>query len=200
VATVTITVNPPAVPPMVESVVINGGSAQRSMVTSVIVTFNTVVTIDDLATAFEVDKTGGSAVGLIASRNNVGGKTIVTLNFTGPGVVGGSLADGNYLLKVYADKVHASGLNLDGNGDGTPNDNFTYGAAAADKFFRLFGDQDGDRDVDATDRFAYLTSRGKTRGQAGYLWYFDCDNDGDVDSVGFDLDQFNLRYGKKLAF
>jgi hypothetical protein len=202
VATVTITVNPPAgAPPTVESVVINDGSAQRSMVTSIIVMFNTVVTIDDLAAAFQmVNKAGGSPVGLIPSLNDVGGKTVVTLAFNGSAVVGGSLEDGDYLLKVYADRVHASGLNLDGNGDGTPNDNFTYGAAAADKFFRLFGDQDGDRDVDATDRFAFLSARGKTRGQAGYLWYFDYDNDGDVDAVGTDLDQFNLRYGKKLAF
>ena len=202
VATVTITVNPPAgVPPTVESVVINDGSAQRSMVTSIIVMFNTVVTIDDLAAAFQVvNRAGGSPVGLIPSLSEVGGKTVVTLAFSGAGVVGGSLADGNYLLKVYADKVHASGLALDGNGDGTPNDNFIYGAAAADKFFRLFGDQDGDRDVDATDRFRFLSAQGKTRGQAGYLWYFDYDNDGDVDSVGIDLDQFNLHYGKKLAF
>jgi hypothetical protein len=172
------------------------------MVTSITVTFNTLVTIDDLAAAFQVvNKAGGSPVGLIANRSDVGGKTAVTLAFSGAGIIGGSLADGNYLLTVAADHVFASGFKLDGNRDGTPNDNFTFGAAAVDKFFRFFGDQDGDRDVDATDRFRFLAAKGKTRGQAGYLWYFDYDNDGDVDSVGTDVDQFNIRYAlRNLGF
>ena len=203
VATVNITVNPVAgAPPTVESVVINDGSAQRSMVTSVTVTFNTVVTIDNLATAFQViNKTSGSPVGFVANRSDAGGKTAVTLTFSGPGVIGGSLADGNYLLKVFAGQVHAAGFDLDGNHDGTPQDDFTFGAEALDKFFRFYGDQDGDRDVDATDRFRFLGARGKTRGLAGYLWYFDYDNDGDVDSTGTDFDQFNARYAmQKLVF
>jgi hypothetical protein len=110
------------------------------------------------------------------------------------------LPDGNYLLRIHADKVHANGYDHDGNGDKTAGDDFTFGATAADKFFRLFGDQDGDRDVDATDRYAFLRTRGSSQGASNYLWFFDYDGSGTVDSSGTDATQFNSHYGKKLSF
>ena len=35
---------------------------------------------------------------------------------------------------------------------------------------------------------------GESRGEAGYLWFFDFDGDGDVD--GRDNGQFNRRFGR----
>ena len=60
-----------------------------------------------------------------------------------------------------------------------------------DGFFRLFGDGDGDHDVDHADLDLMLSSFGKSQGQAGFLWYFDHEGDGDVD--GLDMAQFNRR-------
>ena len=62
-----------------------------------------------------------------------------------------------------------------------------------DGFFRLFGDSDGDRDVDGLDRDRFRSAFKTSAGDAGYLWYFDFDGDGDVD--GRDNGQFNRRFG-----
>ena len=44
------------------------------------------------------------------------------------------------------------------------------------------------------DRDRFRAAFGKTAVEAGYLWYFDFDGDGDVD--GHDNGQFNRRFGK----
>src|SRR5262249_17858820 len=138
-------------PPSVASVVVNGGSAQRSMVTHVTVTFNTVVTVD--ADPFRLRRIGGNLKDLALSESVVDGRTVIDLVFTGPRIVGGSLADGKYQLRVRAGGVSADGQNLDGDRDGTPGDDATF------RFFRLFGDGDGDRDVDGKDLRHFLLAR-----------------------------------------
>lgn len=60
-----------------------------------------------------------------------------------------------------------------------------------DGFVRLFGDSDGDGDVDALDRDAFRSAFGTS---AGDLWYFDFNGDGNVD--GRDNGQFNRRFGQ----
>jgi hypothetical protein len=181
-----------SIPPRVQSVVVNDGSAQRSMVTSLAVTFDTVVTLPaNPADAFLLERTGGAAVGLQAAVSVLGGRTVVLLTFTGGGIVGGSLADGNYRLTVLADQVtDAQGNRLDGNGDGNGGDN------RVDAFFRLFGDTDGDRDVDNLDFLRFRGTFGLSAGQAGFLWYLDFNNDGRVNAA--DLVEFNRRRGTVL--
>src|SRR5439155_20812290 len=66
-------------PPVVQSVAINDGSAQRSMVKSITVTFNQVVTVD--AGAFVLRPIGGSTVGLNQTVSVVDGQTVVMLPF-----------------------------------------------------------------------------------------------------------------------
>ena len=66
-----------------------------------------------------------------------------------------------------------------------------------DGFFRLFGDADGDGDVDGQDRDLFRSAFGTTAADAGYLWYFDFDGDGDVD--GLDNGQFNRRFGQSVS-
>src|SRR5207248_1103548 len=79
-ARVTVTVNPPSMPPVaVESVVINDGTAQRSMVTSITVTFSGVVVID--AGAFELRNQADQSIGVSVSISAAGGKTVVVLTF-----------------------------------------------------------------------------------------------------------------------
>ncbi len=174
-------------PATVESVVVNDGSEQRSMVNSVTVTFDRQVTIDP--GAFELRQQDGSLVGLNVAASLVASRTVAVLTFSGADVVGGSLADGGYVLTIRADRVHdAIGRELDGDADGSA------GGDRVDAFFRLFGDSDGDRDVDGIDRDRFRAAFGKGVGEVGYLWYFDFDGDGDVD--GFDNGQFNRRFGQ----
>ncbi|HVK18106.1 MAG TPA: hypothetical protein VM533_14260, partial [Fimbriiglobus sp.] len=174
-------------PARIESVVVNDGSAQRSMVNSLTVTFDRVVTLDP--GAFGLQRQDGSEVGLNVATSVVDGRTIVVLTFTGSGVVGGSLADGGYTLTVRGDHVRdGEGRELDGDRDGNG------GGDRVDDFSRLFGDSDGDGDVDQLDRDGFRSAFGTETGGAGYLWYFDFDGDGDVD--GYDNGQFNRRFGQ----
>src|SRR5205085_1719943 len=100
--------------------------------------------------------------------------------FSGPLTQFGSLVDGKYTLTILASQVSNIAA-LDGNGDGTPGDDFTF------SFHRLFGDSDGDRDVDAADFGAFRSAFG------GYQLAFDFDNDGDTDAA--DFAQFRARFG-----
>jgi hypothetical protein len=172
-------------PARVAGVAVNDGSAQRSMVNSLTVTFDSPVTL--APGAFELTRRDGTPVGLTVATTDVGGATVAVLTFTGPDIVGGSLADGTYTLTVRADLVRDRfGRVLDGDGDGAA------GGDRADGFHRLFGDADGDGDVDRQDREAFRAAFGTTAGEPGYLWYFDFDGDGDVG--GRDNGQFHRRF------
>ncbi|MBI3465897.1 MAG: hypothetical protein HY000_23010, partial [Planctomycetes bacterium] len=176
-------------PQQVESVVLNDGSAQRSMVNSITVTFGGTAILDP--GAIELRRQNGSLVGLYADISILGGKTVAVLTFVGTEFVGGSLADGNYTLTVLADRVHDRwGRELDGDGDGSA------GGDRADALFRLYGDSDGDRDVDLLDLGRFLSTFGRRQGNHHYLDYMDFDGD---DRVGvIDLLAFVRRLGKDL--
>lgn len=175
-------------PRQVESVVFNDGSAQRSMVNRITVTFSGAAVLDP--GAIELRRQDGSLVDAHIGITLLGGKTVATLTFAGPEFVGGSLADGSYALTVHADHVHDRiGRQLDGDGDGAS------GGDRVDGFFRLFGDSDGDGDVDRLDRDALHTTFLKSAGDPGFLWFFDFDGDGDVD--GLDNAQFSRRFRRR---
>lgn len=171
-------------PEKVASVVLNDGSAQRSMVNSLTVTFNGAAILDP--GAIELRRQDGSLVDAQVSISLVGGKSVAVLTFVGPEFVGGSLADGSYTLTVRADLVHDRwGRELDGDGDGVS------GGDNLDGFFRLFGDTNGDGVVNHTDLDVMLSSFRKSGGDAGFLWFLDYDGDGNVG--GLDMAQFNHR-------
>jgi hypothetical protein len=191
--------------PTVQSVVINDGSAQRSMVTKVTVTFSTQVTID--AGAFQLIQAvpfGGGFLGagdvstlLNVALATVNGRTVATLTFAGAAgyggpVIAGSLPDGQYTLTTRSDRIHdsVSGAVLDGTGNGMPSDR-------VDHFFRLFGDATGDGKVDNTDLAAFRMAYRSRRGMANYRDYFDYNGDGVIDSV--DYFQFMRRLGTHIV-
>ena len=186
-------------PPTVETITINDGDAQRSMVNSLQVTFNKLVDVD--AGAFEVVQRGtGLAVDVLFATEDVGGKTIATLTFKGDHTEYGSLVDGNYQLTILADRVHdrLSGLDLDGDGDGISGGDHLFGEEEVDAFFRFFGDFDGDRDVDNRDFLKFRNSFRTSELDPAYLWCFDFDNDGDVDNR--DFLKFRSRFREELLF
>lgn len=174
-------------PPKIDSVGVNDGSAQRSMVNSLTITFDRAVTFDP--GAFGLHRNDGSEVGLNVAASVMGGRTVVVLTFSGSDIIGGSLADGHYTLIIRGDHIRDEvGRELDGDRDGNG------GGDRVDGFFRLFGDSDGDSDVDWLDRDLFRSAFGKSIGDTGYLWFLDYDGDGDVD--GEDNGEFNRRFGQ----
>ena len=73
-----------------------------------------------------------------------------------------------------------------------------FGNQQVDAFFRLFGDIDGDRDVDNMDFARFRLAQNTRSSDAGYQAAFDFDGDGDVDNM--DLSLFRVRYLTKLRF
>src|SRR5262249_54101695 len=123
----------------VESSVINGAdgavlggtdsySIQRSKVNSIVVTFIGTIQTPLPAGAIQVLKYVGStpttAQGLVLTYSTitVAGvpKTQVTIRFTGSGITGGSLADGNYQLVVHYSQITFTDTNT------TPPVDYTY--------------------------------------------------------------------------
>jgi hypothetical protein len=167
--------------PRVQNIQINDGASQRSMVNSLTVTFDGLVALE--SDAFQVYQQGVAApMGVHVALSESLGRTVARLTFQGPGIIGGSLADGQYQLVVRGDKIRGAGGGLlDGDGDGLAGGNHV------DEFFRLFGDSDGDGDVDTVDAAAFKPSFRKRIGDAGYLWYFDHDASGRIGAEDFAL-------------
>jgi hypothetical protein len=141
--------------PAVQSVQVNDGSAQRSMVTSLTITF--AAPVGAVPPGSVVINAG--SVALVPTAFAVAGNQL-TVRFTGlAGVVGGSLPDGRYSLAVSGRTVAA--------------------------FFRLFGDVNGDGRVDATDLAAFTAAYRSRSGMASYRSYFDYNADGMIDSTDY---------------
>jgi len=178
----------PPGPPTVSSLQINDGSAQRSRVTSLTVTFNSVVSFaGPVASAFTLMRTGGGSVNFSATANVIGGVTVVTINsFSGTETDFGSLADGRYTLTALGSQINANGQPLDGNGDGTGGDDYVLASAPSPNpptgIFRFFGDLDGDGDVDAAN---FLGFRSVFVGIVPYDPALDFDGSGSVDAGDF---------------
>jgi hypothetical protein len=176
-------------PARVASVAVNDRSAQRSMANSLTVTFDGPVTID--SGAFELRRQNGTLVDLGIATSIVNGRTQAVVTFVGSDVIAGSLADWNYMLTVRSGRVHdAFGRSLDGDGDGDA------GGDRSEALFRLYGDSDGDRDVDLIDLGRFLSTLGRRSGDSHYLAYFDVNGDARVGLV--DLFAFVGRLGTHL--
>jgi spore coat protein A, manganese oxidase len=184
-------------PPTVDNVIVNGGAAQRSRVTSLTVQFDSLVTLPGApAMAFELRRQSDNAVVALAAAVTNADFTSVTLTFTGGALDFGSLSDGRYTLTVFASQVSNMYGNLDGNDDGAPNDNYNLVGNAANKLFRLFGDVNGDATVNGFDLGFFRNAFGTQSGDANYLSYLDINGDGVIN--GFDLGQFRTRFGTML--
>jgi Bacterial pre-peptidase C-terminal domain/Dockerin type I domain len=180
----TITVVAPIV---VQGTQVNDGSAQRSMVQSLTVSFNHAVTLD--AGAFTIvlhanstinGQTGQTAgtVPVLGWTTSDGGLTYV-ITFSGAGVLNNSIADGLYDLRLDHTKTH----------DATSQ---TLATDYLFSFYRLFGDFNGDGTVNNADSFQFSRAFNKSTGQSGYLAFFDFNGDGTINNS--DSFQFNKRF------
>ena len=186
--------------PEVLSISVNDGLAQRSTVTSVAITFDSLVDPLALESAFEVRNvsTDESAGVVNVSAIDDGQKTTAVLSFTGLSTVGGSLVDGNYRLKILSSQVLANSVPLDGDSNGVAGGDYLFGSVETDDFFRFFGDGDGDRDVDLEDFGGFGLTFRRRDGDPAFDSRFDTDLDGDVDLE--DFGQFGLRFRETLDF
>jgi hypothetical protein len=184
-------------PPRVVGTQVNDGNAQRSRVTSLTVTFSTAVAFATTpGAAFTLTRTGdGAAVAFTATAGVVGGVTVVTLSgFGGAATEFGSLADGRYTLTALAGQISAGGQPLDGNGDLTAGDDYTFGDSQG--LFRYYGDVNGDRTVNGLDFGLFRTAFGTSLGNPLYLDYLDVNGDGAIN--GLDFGPFRARFGIPL--
>jgi hypothetical protein len=179
----------PTATPTVTGVQVNDGSAQRSRVTSLTVTFSMQVSFATTpGAAFTLTRASdGAAVGFAATASVLGGVTVVTLNnFVGSAAELGSLADGRYILTALASQISANGQQM--------TSNYTFGAAQG--LFRLFGDVNGDQNVNGFDLGFFRNAFGTQTSDPNFLSYLDFNGDGVIN--GFDLGQFRTRFGTML--
>jgi hypothetical protein len=191
---------------------INGGAtfpnnAQRSIVTSLAVNFGSPVTLQPNAFSLEniglltagssfipqnqlvITPASGSSssytitfdAGVVANGTNVNG-VIKRAGGAAAATNGNSLGDGNYVLRIDPTKVQAEGFALVGDA--------AFGDLATDRFFRMYGDSDGDGDVDGTDAVALRNA------QLSYNAALDWDGNGSV-SAGADITNFNNNRNRR---
>ncbi len=152
---------PLQIQPEIVGVVVNDGEAQRSMLTSLTVTFNTTVNPALLASAVSVTNiTTSTPVDIVnVAVDNTTGVSVATLTFgagasvvtrLGTGGRGNSLVDGNYRLNILASGTvdAVSSLQMASN--------YSFGGQVRmqvpnDNFFRLYGDANGDGARNNTD-------------------------------------------------
>ena len=164
VETVTFTIA--STEPAVTSVIVQDGQTQRSMVRSLSVTFDQAVTLGTDAITV-IDESGTPVQ--IAVANPSGDQATYVVTFPAPALIGESLADGHYRMTIVAENVHNLG------GLALAEDHVT-------DFYRLFGDVDGDRDVDRCDYIQIRGTLNKSEGQAGFRSEYDYDGSGTVDA------------------
>jgi len=172
-------------PTKVTNVQINDGSAQRSRVTSLQVTFNNPPALPtNPANGFQLKRQSDDVVVTLSA--NASGNT-VTLTFTSGPLDFGSLADGRYTLTVFAVQIP----NLDSDGNGIAGDDFQLIGTPANGLFRLFGDADGNGTVNSSDFATFRTFFGIGPS------FVDFNNDGQTNSD--DFAEFRKRFGITLG-
>ena len=165
---------------------------QRSMVDSIVYTFDTAVILTPAAVTLGL-KSGVTTLGpatLATATPNVnltslnGGTTWVVTFSTATGniITGHSIADGVYTINLNSADVTA----VSGGSTMTT-------TRATDTFYRLFGDFNGSKRVNALSANQFNNTNGHVTGDAAYLAFFDFNGDGRTNAT--DANQFNNRNG-----
>jgi len=160
----------------VTNVQVNDGTAQRSKVNLLTVTFNTIPDFaGDPTAAFQLKRQSDGALVTLSPNWS---DNVVTLSFTGGPLDYGSLADGRYDLTIFHDQI----ANFDGNANGIAGDDYVF------NFHRLFGDSDGNAVINSVDFAAFRNVFG-----LGGISPFDFNGDFGVNSN--DFAEFRKRFG-----
>lgn len=174
--------------PPTATIQIADGSAQRSSIRLLTITFSETVNFPDgMAAAIQLQRVGpGAPTGTVVLDTQQAGN-VVSVLFNDPTFAAGttkSLIDGNYNLTLVATKITGLGGSFDGNNDGKGGDD------AQVSFHRLFGDSNGDRVVNSTDFAAFRLVFGTNNAVFDF--------DGDTNVGAGDFAAFRLRFGIML--
>ncbi|MEX0330647.1 MAG: right-handed parallel beta-helix repeat-containing protein [Puniceicoccaceae bacterium] len=186
VAEMTLELNVLPVPQILDTV-INNGDSQRSMVTRIEIKVDSDISGSLLAEDISfLDLVTDTYLATESIQVNWSFLTR-TITITFPGLAGGSLPDGDYVLEILSGTLSANDILLDGDGDGVQGGKFTF------SFHRLFGDLSGNRTVDVSDSFQFRASYNSEIGQVAYQAGFDYNSDGLIDASDGILFTQNLR-------
>jgi hypothetical protein len=159
-------------------------TSQRSMVDSIVYTFNQAVNLGANAVTITVLGQGG-VVPTVSYASPDGGFTWV-VTFSGSSVVGNSIANGEYQIVLNASAVSA----VSGGGTLAGND--------TESFYRLYGDTvgNGHQKVASADNNTFLGAFNTKSTQAAFLAYLDYDDNGKINSADTNafLGDFNIVY------
>ena len=159
---------------------------QRSMVDSVVYTFNAAVTLDSGAVTLAVTAGQSGSVPTLSWGSPDGGLTWV-VSFSGSSVTGNSIADG-----VYDITLHAAAVTANAGGATLPGDR-------TDTFYRLYGNINGKPQVNSLiDYTHFKKALGTSAGQAAYVAAFDYNANGQISSL-IDYTQFKKRLGQSFS-
>ncbi len=182
------TVKAAIVAPTVSRAVVNGNLSalsgqQRSMVDSIVYTFTQPVKLGAGAFTIAVHNGQTGTTPWLQWSSPDGGLTWV-VSFSGPGVVGNSIADGVYDITLHANAVLSMA--------GTP-----MNADRVDTFYRLFGDLQGNKTVNVADAALFNLSYGLWSGAANFLPALDSNGNSTIGST--DKANFNRNFGRSLT-
>ncbi len=178
-ATLQLTVTPAVPIPALISTQIGDGTAQRSIISSLTLTFNTPV--NPAAGAFTLARLTTDASGNVLTTTDVssgitwsnpsGDGITWVIAFVANSVIGeayGNLVDGMYRLTLHAADIANSAGRLSGGDQTLPT------------FFRLFGDVNGDGSVNLTDYRAFKLAYLSAAGDPAFNDAFDVNGDGQI--------------------
>lgn len=182
-------------PPALLSSIIGNGSAQRSVVKSVTLSFSQTVYPDGIAAASLFRRnTGGSGADDGSAPTDLSADVLISnsgptwritfLPRSPAADAAGRLMDGIYDLVIHASGVYSVG------GHPTADQTIT--------FHTLFGDINGDGAVNGADYFSFRHAYGSVAGSTNYNPAFDYDSNGRIDLT--DQKAFAARFGKRFTY
>jgi len=172
---------------------VGDGTAQRSVVKQLVVTFDHGVSIDP--GAFLVQQrvrlsNGSLALNTVpvtfAISTLPSGGSIATVTFSGPltHASTNALVDGNYQLTIDGSKVRIANTSrlLDADRNGEEGGVNVFGNKLTDNFFALLGDANGNGEVDAQDILGVNNAFRSRVGSPLYNMAYDINGNGQVDA------------------
>ncbi|MDB5327192.1 MAG: hypothetical protein JWM57_2761 [Phycisphaerales bacterium] len=170
-------------PLTIASVVLDDGTAQRSMIRSVTLTFNGIVTTVG-ALAVGVAGTAGTSGTYLAQPGAItspaAGQTQVKFTWSGAGLSSTSLPDGRYNLTINGNLItDSTGQKLDAANNGTA------GSTRSVALHRLYADIDGNAVVNFNDFLGLQNAYNTTAGTPAFVSGFDSNSDNVIDFNDF---------------